>query len=201
MSNIKDVFGSMVFNDSVMKEKLPHEDYKALQARHPERARAGSRHRGRGGQRHEGLGHREGRDALHPLVPADDRHHRRKARRVHHAGQQQRGRSWNSPESELMQAANPTRRHSRPADCAPRLRRAAIPAWDPTSYAFIKDRTLCIPTAYCSFTGQVLDKKTPLLRSMQRGQRFRRCASCGCSAMTPDTARHSRPSARSRSIS
>ena len=40
-------------------------------------------------------------------------------------------------------------------------------AWDPTSYAFIKDRTLCIPTAYCSFTGQVLDKKTPLLRSMQ----------------------------------
>ena len=40
-------------------------------------------------------------------------------------------------------------------------------AWDPTSYAFIKDRTLCIPTAYCAFTGQVLDKKTPLLRSMR----------------------------------
>ena len=39
-------------------------------------------------------------------------------------------------------------------------------AWDPTSYAFIKDHTLCIPTAFCSYTGQVLDKKTPLLRSM-----------------------------------
>ena len=39
-------------------------------------------------------------------------------------------------------------------------------AWDPTSYAFIKDNTLCIPTAFCSYTGQVLDKKTPLLRSM-----------------------------------
>ncbi len=40
-------------------------------------------------------------------------------------------------------------------------------AWDPTSYAFIKDHTLCIPTAYCSFSGEALDKKTPLLRSME----------------------------------
>lgn len=40
-------------------------------------------------------------------------------------------------------------------------------AWDPTSYAFIKDATLCIPTAFCSYSGEVLDKKTPLLRSME----------------------------------
>ena len=40
-------------------------------------------------------------------------------------------------------------------------------AWDPTSYAFIKDGSLCIPTAFCSYTGEILDKKTPLLRSMQ----------------------------------
>ncbi|MFR6395339.1 MAG: glutamine synthetase III [Oscillospiraceae bacterium] len=40
-------------------------------------------------------------------------------------------------------------------------------AWDPTSYAFIKDRTLYIPTVFCSYSGQTLDKKTPLLRSMQ----------------------------------
>lgn len=40
-------------------------------------------------------------------------------------------------------------------------------AWDPTSYAFIKDDTLCIPTAFCSYSGEVLDKKTPLLRSME----------------------------------
>lgn len=39
-------------------------------------------------------------------------------------------------------------------------------AWDPTSYAFIKDGSLCIPTVFCSYTGEVLDKKTPLLRSM-----------------------------------
>ena len=40
-------------------------------------------------------------------------------------------------------------------------------AWDPTSYAFIKDQVLCIPTAYCSYGGEALDKKTPLLRSME----------------------------------
>ncbi len=40
-------------------------------------------------------------------------------------------------------------------------------AWDPTSYAFIKDRTLCIPTAFCAYGGEALDKKTPLLRSME----------------------------------
>ena len=40
-------------------------------------------------------------------------------------------------------------------------------AWDPTSYAFLKDKTLCIPTAFCSYGGEALDKKTPLLRSMQ----------------------------------
>lgn len=39
-------------------------------------------------------------------------------------------------------------------------------AWDPTSYAFIKDGTLCIPTVFCSYSGEVLDKKTPLLRSV-----------------------------------
>ena len=41
-------------------------------------------------------------------------------------------------------------------------------AWDPTSFAFIKEGTLCIPTAFCSYTGETLDKKTPLLRSMER---------------------------------
>ena len=40
-------------------------------------------------------------------------------------------------------------------------------AWDPTSPAFVKQNTLCIPTAFCSYSGEVLDKKTPLLRSME----------------------------------
>lgn len=44
-------------------------------------------------------------------------------------------------------------------------------AWDPTSYAFIKDKTLCIPTAFCSYGGEALDQKTPLLRSMEAIER------------------------------
>ncbi len=44
-------------------------------------------------------------------------------------------------------------------------------AWDPTSFAFIKDKVLCIPTAFCSYSGEALDKKTPLLRSMQALER------------------------------
>ena len=44
-------------------------------------------------------------------------------------------------------------------------------AWDPTSYAFIKNNVLCIPTAFCSYSGHALDKKTPLLRSMEAIQK------------------------------
>ena len=40
-------------------------------------------------------------------------------------------------------------------------------AWDPTSFAFIKDDALCIPTIFCSYSGDTLDKKTPLMRSME----------------------------------
>ena len=56
---------------------------------------------------------------------------------------------------------------SPPAACAPPFEARGYTAWDPTSYAFVKDDTLCIPTAFCSYTGEALDKKTPLLRSMQ----------------------------------
>ena len=47
------------------------------------------------------------------------------------------------------------------------MRPEAYTAWDPTSPAFIKDGTLYIPTAFCSYGGEALDKKTPLLRSME----------------------------------
>ena len=47
------------------------------------------------------------------------------------------------------------------------IRDSGYTAWDPTSYAFLKDGVLCIPTAFCSYGGEALDKKTPLLRSME----------------------------------
>ena len=72
-------------------------------------------------------------------------------------------------------------------------------AWDPTSFAFIKEGSLCIPTVFCSYSGKALDKKTPLLRSMDEVSRqaIRRLRLSGTrrrSASPP-------PSARNRSIS
>ncbi len=62
-------------------------------------------------------------------------------------------------------------------------------AWDPTSYAFIKDNTLCIPTAFCSYGGESLDKKTPLLRSMEEvgKQALRLVKICGDTEATSVT--------------
>jgi glutamine synthetase len=54
-------------------------------------------------------------------------------------------------------------------------------AWDPTSYAFVRNDTLFIPTAFCSYGGEALDKKTPLLRSME-ALNARLFGSCGSSA-------------------
>ena len=47
------------------------------------------------------------------------------------------------------------------------MRPEATPPGTPSAYAFIKDHTLCIPTVFCSYSGEALDKKTPLLRSME----------------------------------
>ena len=69
-------------------------------------------------------------------------------------------------------------------------------AWDPSSFAFVKEGTLCIPTILCSYGGHALDKKTPLLRSMAG----RLSAFCGCSG-TQRPIRSFPVSARSRNIS
>ena len=78
MKKVPELFGSMVFNEAVMKERLPKDVYKSLKQTVRQGTALDPQVAG-GGQRHEGLGHREGRDPLHPLVPADDGHHRRKA--------------------------------------------------------------------------------------------------------------------------
>ena len=73
-------------------------------------------------------------------------------------------------------------------------------AWDPTSYAFMKGKTLCIPTAFCSYGGEALDKKTPLLRSMEAHQQAGAARSASSSAMRTSNA-STPPSDLSRSIS
>ena len=73
-------------------------------------------------------------------------------------------------------------------------------AWDPTSFAFIKDGTLCIPTVFCSYGGEALDKKTPLLRSMEARQPQAAAHPAPVRRRRRPTASRRR-SARSRSIS
>ena len=127
----------------------------------------GRRHRR---QRAEGLGGRARRHALHALVPADDRHHRREARLVPRA---RRPTAAPSPSSAARSwsRASPTRRASRRAACAPPSRRAATPRGIRPARRGCSSTpngtTLVIPTAFVSWTGEALDKKTPLLRSME----------------------------------
>ncbi len=99
---IPDLFGANVFNDRIMKERLPKDAYRAMRETIDKgaAAQAGDR-RGRR-QRDEGLGDREGGHALHALVPAPDRVHRREARLLHHAHRGRRG-----DHGVLRQAADP----------------------------------------------------------------------------------------------
>ena len=165
MSKIKEMFGSMVFNDSVMKERLPHEDYKVL-------------------KRTIQSGHELDRDIADVVANAmKDWAIEKGATHFTHWFQPMTGITAEKHESFITPVSNSEvimefsgkeliKGESDASSFPSGGLRATFEArgytaWDPTSYAFIKDRTLCIPTAYCSFTGQVLDKKTPLLRSIQ----------------------------------
>ena len=165
MSRIKELFGSMVFNDSVMKERLPHEDYKALRraiesgceldrdiadvvanAMKDWAIEKGATHFTHWFQPMTGFT-AEKHDAF--ITPVSDSE----------VIMEFSGKELIKGESDASSFPSGGLRATFEA--------RGYTAWDPTSYAFIKDRTLCIPTAYCSFTGEVLDKKTPLLRSME----------------------------------
>ncbi len=164
MTSVPEIFGSMVFNDSVMKERLPHETYKAM---------------------HKAIQDGESLDITIANVVANamkDWAIEKGATHYTHWFQPMTGitaekhDSFISPTKEgtvIMEFSGKELIKGEPdASSFPSggLRATAeargYTAWDPTSYAFIKDKCLCIPTAFCSYTGEALDKKTPLLRSM-----------------------------------
>ena len=164
MSNIPELFGSMVFNDTVMKARLPKSAYKAL---------------------------RETREQGKPLDPkvADVVANEMKqwaiekgATHFTHWFQPMTGitaekhDSFISPtdgEKVVMEFSGKELIKGEPdASSFPSgglratFEARGYTAWDPTSDAFVKEKALCIPTAFCSYGGEALDKKTPLLRSM-----------------------------------
>jgi glutamine synthetase len=165
MENIPEIFGSMVFNDKVMKARLPKEVYKALKkstmdgtpldldvanviasAMKDWALEKGATHFTHWFQPMTGIT-AEKHDSF--ISPAGD------------------GTVIMEFSGKSLVCGEPDASSFPSGGLRATFEARGYTAWDPSSYAFIKDGTLCIPTAFCSYGGEALDKKTPLLRSME----------------------------------
>ena len=165
MSNVSEIFGSKVFNESVMQRRLPKEAYKAMCKAQKDNKRLdisvanivanamkdwavenGATHYTHWFQPMTGIT-AEKHDSF--ISPTHDGHVI-----MEFSGK------------ELVQG-EPDASSFPSGGLRATFEARGYTAWDPTSYAFIKNNTLCIPTAFCSYGGEALDKKTPLLRSME----------------------------------
>ena len=164
MSTITENFGSMLFSDSVMQQRLPRETYKAI-------------------QNAIRFGKRLSPEAADVVANAmKDWALEKGATHFTHWFQPMTGITAEKHESFLsfrdgkaiMEFSGKELIHGEPdASSFPSgglratFEARGYTAWDPTSYAFVKDGVLCVPTAFCSYGAEALDKKTPLLRSME----------------------------------
>ncbi len=165
MSSMSEIFGSNVFGDSVMQQRLPKETYKALQrtikdgrsldpnvatvvanAMKDWAIEKGATHYTHWFQPLSGLS-AEKHDSF--ITPVSD------------------GKVIMEFSGKELIQGEPDASSFPSGGLRATFEARGYTAWDPTSYAFIKDGVLCIPTAFCSYGGEALDKKTPLLRSMQ----------------------------------
>lgn len=165
MKNVPNVFGSMVFNDAVMKDRLPKDTYKALKNTIEEgksldlsianivanamkdwAVEKGVTHFTHWFQPMTGIT-AEKHDSF--ISPTND------------------GSIIMEFSGKELIKGEPDASSFPSGGLRSTFEARGYTAWDPTSYAFIKDLVLCIPTAFCSYGGEVLDKKTPLLRSME----------------------------------
>ena len=163
--NICEIFGSNVFNDSVMRERLPEDTYAALKSAIKEgkgidrsiantvasamkdwAIEKGATHFTHWFQPLTGIT-AEKHDSF--IAPTDDGH----------IIMEFSGKELIKGEPDASSFPSGGLRATFEA--------RGYTAWDPSSYAFVKDDTLCIPTAFCSYLGEALDQKTPLLRSME----------------------------------
>ena len=165
MAKVSEIYGSMVFNDHVMKERLPSATYKSLAKTIKEgkpldievanvvahamkewAIEKGATHYTHWFQPLSGITS-EKHDSF--LNPTGD------------------GRAIMTFSGKALIQGEPDASSFPSGGLRATFEARGYTAWDPTSYAFIKDEVLCIPTAFCSYTGEALDKKTPLLRSMR----------------------------------
>ncbi len=166
MANVPELFGSMVFNDRKMQERLPRSTYKALKktiqngepldisianavanAMKDWAVEMGCTHYTHWFQPMTGVT-AEKHDSF--IYPTDD------------------GQVIMEFSGKELIKGEPDASSFPSGGIRATFEARGYTTWDPTSPAFIRDRTLYIPTAFCSYTGEVLDKKTPLLRSMER---------------------------------
>ncbi len=164
MSTVPEIFGSMVFNDATMRQRLPKETYKALKKTidNGEALDISVANVVANAMKDWACEH----GATHythwfqPLTGITSEKHDSFIQPTPDGGviMEFSGKELIKGEPDASSFPSGGLR----ATCEAR----GYTAWDPTSYAFIKDDTLCIPTAFCSYTGEALDKKTPLLRSM-----------------------------------
>jgi len=164
-TNVPELFGCLVFNQTVMKEKLPSQTYKALKHTMEEGTpldleaanqiaeamkqwaiSKGATHYSHWFQPLTGIT-AEKHDSF--LTPADE------------------GKILMSFSGKELIKGEPDASSFPNGGKRSTFEARGYTVWDPTSYPFVKDHTLCIPTAFCSYNGEALDKKTPLLRSME----------------------------------
>ena len=165
MNNVTEIFSSMVFDDSVMKARLPKETYKAMQktikdGKHLELSLAtvvanamkdwaiekGATHYTHWFQPMTGITAEKHDSFITPI---------------------ENGKIIMEFSGKELVKGEPDASSFPSGGLRATFEARGYTAWDPSSYAFIKDGTLCIPTAFCSFGGEALDNKTPLLRSME----------------------------------
>ncbi|MBR3837550.1 MAG: glutamine synthetase III [Clostridia bacterium] len=165
MTNVPEIFGINVFNDTVMKEYLPADVYKSLRRTMARGATLDSQIADAVAEGMKEWALTKG--ATHfthwfqPMTGTTAEKHDSFIKPVN--------------DSQIIMAFSGKNLISGEADASSfpsgglraTFEARGYSAWDPTSYAFVKDHTLCIPTAFCSYRGESLDKKTPLLRSQE----------------------------------
>ncbi len=165
MKGVPEIFGSMVFNDAVMREKLPKDTYKSLKSTIEN-----------GTELDPGVANVVANAMMDWAIEKGATHYTHWFQPMTGITAEKHD-SFISPQSggrvimefsgkELIKG-EPDASSFPSGGLRATFEARGYTAWDPTSYAFVKDNTLYIPTAFCSYSGEVLDKKTPLLRSME----------------------------------
>ena len=163
--NVPELFGSMVFNQTVMKERLPKETYKALKKtlddNEPLNIELANQvaHAMKEWAIEKGATHFT--HWFQPLTGITAEKH------DSFINPQEDGTVIMSFSGKELVKGEPDASSFPSGGHRATFEARGYTVWDPTAYPFVKEHTLCIPTAFCSYTGEALDKKTPLLRSME----------------------------------